>query len=740
MVFDSLVGTQIGNYRIDTLIGRGGMASVYQVFDTYLQRTVAMKIIHRAVAIDIKNLERFKQEASLIAQLEHPHLLPVHDFNLEHDPPYIIMRYLEGGTLSDVLRTGKPLPLGEISHVIGQVAGALDYAHRRGVIHRDIKPSNIMIDVDGNVFVADFGIARVSDSEGLTQTNVAVGTPGYMSPEQGEGRKTVDHRTDIYSLGVLIYEMATGQQPYKADTGLAMILAHMQEPIPSACTVNPDLPDSFDGIIQKAMAKKPEDRYERARDLADDLTELAGMTATQRIPREIRQIAQEIVDKKHQSQEVHPVRRTPTAQPVPTQPSNADERTIVDTPAPITTSSPQLHPQSKGGRSWMAYGILGGIILLGLVGVVLVMGGLGGGGEDATADETATALAAAVVIDPTATEEPPPTATVTQEPTATTEPSATPTEAPTNTPQPTATTPPTSTPEPTATATQEPTATAQPSATSTEAPTNTPQPTITETPLPSAIALAYDGVTRNADWMIAEQTFVDSISMVLVPAGCFDIGGNRPGERADGIPDCIETPYYIDRTEVTRAMYGACMDAGVCSAPTIEMDVRDSLPVAGVTWAQAQDFCAWRGDLTESVIRLPTEKEWEYAARGPDNLAYPWGNTYDAARVYFDSSTRLGTSVATLTNGESWVGARHMVGNVAEWTSTLFSDAYPYPYATNDGRESLSQQVANRVIRGGSFRGDTAEDFLAARRNLADSTNASRLFGFRCMREIAPGR
>jgi serine/threonine protein kinase/uncharacterized protein YraI len=255
------------------------MATVFRAYQPSIGRFVAVKVIHRAIASDTRALERFQREARLIARLEHPHLLPVYDYDGVHEPPYIVMRYLEGGTLKDVSDQGS-LPLVDTSYLMRQIASALDYAHRQGVIHRDIKPSNIMIDQDGNAFLMDFGIARLaaSTSEGLTQTGFAVGTPGYMAPEQGMGMDNIDQRADIYSLGVMVYQMIAGEMPYSAETPLAIVMKHINDPVPSIRRIKPELPELLDEAIAKAMAKKPDDRWSNATDFADEITRAVGKT------------------------------------------------------------------------------------------------------------------------------------------------------------------------------------------------------------------------------------------------------------------------------------------------------------------------------------------------------------------------------------------------------------------------------------------------------------------------------
>ncbi len=291
-----MLGSQLGPYEIIEEIGHGGMATVYRAYQQSVERYVAIKVIHRAFLADQISVNRFEREARLVARLEHPHLLPIYDYNGSHDPPYIVMRYVEGGTLKDILDRG-PLPLVDTSYMLRNVASALDYAHRQGVIHRDIKPSNIMVDEDGNAFLMDFGIARLTnasaDRTNLTQTGFSVGTPGYMSPEQAMGYENIDLRADIYALGVLIFKTISGELPYTGDTPMAVMLQHINAPMPSIRTLRPDIPEELDQALQKAMAKQPEDRYETATDFADDITRAVGRISASVRPMSLRRIARE---------------------------------------------------------------------------------------------------------------------------------------------------------------------------------------------------------------------------------------------------------------------------------------------------------------------------------------------------------------------------------------------------------------------------------------------------------------
>jgi len=259
-------GQTIGQYRILEQIGQGGMATVYKAYQPSLDRVVAIKVLPKTYAQDPEFLARFRREAKAVAQLEHPYILPVHDYGEEGDVTYFVMRYVEGGSLADHLRRG-PVDMVTALRITAQVAEALDYAHQRGIVHRDVKPSNILLTADGRPQLMDFGIAYVVSGPRLTRTGVGIGTPEYMSPEQGQGRP-VDARSDIYSLGVVLYEMLTGRVPYQAETPFAVIHGHIYEPLPPPRRINPRIPPEVEHIVLKALAKRPEDRFQTAGEMA----------------------------------------------------------------------------------------------------------------------------------------------------------------------------------------------------------------------------------------------------------------------------------------------------------------------------------------------------------------------------------------------------------------------------------------------------------------------------------------
>jgi serine/threonine protein kinase len=258
---DNLAGKQLGQYEVIQEFARGGMATVYTARQTSMDRQVAIKVLPPQFTHDPQFIKRFEREVALIAALEHPHILPVYDYGEADGMAYIVMRLMTGGTLQDATKNDL-LPLDRISTMLSQVASAMDYAHSRGVIHRDLKPSNILLDSQGNAYVADFGIAHLTfDSQSLTGTGMAIGTPAYMSPEQAQGQN-IDARTDIYAMGIILYELLTGKIPFQGDTPMALILKHMSEPLPSPRASRPDLPAAIEQVVIRATAKKPDDRYD----------------------------------------------------------------------------------------------------------------------------------------------------------------------------------------------------------------------------------------------------------------------------------------------------------------------------------------------------------------------------------------------------------------------------------------------------------------------------------------------
>lgn len=248
----------IGRYIIKEKLGHGGMGYVYLGYDPQIERDVAIKVLPRELLHDPMFRERFEREARAIAVLDHPAVVPVHDFGKDQDQPYIVMRYMTGGALSKRLK-GRPFSMPEILQIIRRIGPALDEAHKLGIYHRDIKPSNILFDKYGHAYLSDFGMVRLDAPSELTGSHHAIGTPGYMSPEQIRGHE-IDGRSDLYGLGALLFEMMTGQKPFRAETPAMVIVKQITEPVPHIRQVNPNLPEEYDAIVHRLMAKNPDDR------------------------------------------------------------------------------------------------------------------------------------------------------------------------------------------------------------------------------------------------------------------------------------------------------------------------------------------------------------------------------------------------------------------------------------------------------------------------------------------------
>jgi len=420
---------KIDRYEIKAELGRGGMATVYLASDPRFQRDVAIKVLPRAYLNDEMFRARFQREAHTIATLEHPAIVPVHDFGEEDGQPYLVMRYMSGGSLQERLQKG-PLSPAAALKIVRRISAALDQAHRQGIIHRDLKPGNILFDRYDNAFLSDFGIVKLSKATASLTGDSMLGTPAYMSPEQVQGADALDGRSDIYALGAILFAMLSGRPPYQADTPMGVALKHITDPVPSLLTQKPNLPPSLENVIQKAMAKEPANRFATASDL----------TAT---------LAQAI--------------DSADAAPAPTwRRAPADARTVVE-PRPEAggareeTAAPPQASRTIPAWLWALGGLFVGGCLIGAVAAAIVAPSILNGGflpiglapaarstptSTATTSADVAAGAGAETVEETATSSATPPATAEDVPTATT--TATATVTPSVTPTPSAT--PTSTP------------------------------------------------------------------------------------------------------------------------------------------------------------------------------------------------------------------------------------------------------------------------------------------------------
>ena len=645
------VGLELGGYRITEPLSKGNMAEVYKAVQASVDRVVAIKIISPLLADDPHFVARFRQEAKIIAALEHPHILPVIDFGEQDGILYIVTRYLNGGTLHDLIRKGPMAPETALRYLV-DIADAVDYAHAQGVVHRDIKPRNVLLDAQGNPFVADFGLAKLVSASSLTRTGLGlIGTPHYMSPEQCNGQ-AADTRSDIYSLGVVLYEMLTGEVPYNADSAVQVVMMQINEPRPSLAQRRPEIAYMLDDVLGRALAKNPDDRYQTARDFAVAMARAIGQSVT------------------------------PVAMPRPIQRAIAPGRLPAEAPAP---------PKERLGASllrWLTAGVAG-LILMALVGFGIATGF----GRQPASTPTATATLVAVTQPIAPTPQPLPTETATAPPATPTEPAE-----------------------------------------------------------------------KRKVWA------KDAMTIVYVPAGEFLLGSadSDLDAREDEKPQqsIYLDAFWVDRTEVSVAQFqdfvnqtGYVTEAeaeqnggGIVYAPDPVGErsaswklpqgggaapATERQPVVQVSRNDARAYCEWAGR------RLPTEAEWDKAARGTEGWVYPWGNTFDRRRLNFcdrrcgaawrtsdyDDTFARTSPVGLFPAGASPYDALDMSGNVWEWVNDFydFRGYYRFPTANPPGVEAGTEHVA----RGGSWIDPPDRVRAGARFALAPDARND-VTGFRC--------
>ena len=677
-------GTTIDRYLIAAPLGRGGMAVVYRAYDTRLERDVAVKLI-RTDAIPAEQhahlIARFEREAKAMSKLSHPNIVSVHDYGEHQGAPYLVMDYQPGGTLKNY--TGKQIPYQQAAALLAPIADALAYAHSHHIIHRDVKPSNILITASNNVMLTDFGIAKILEYQdvSLTGTGYGVGTPQYMAPEQWKNHITPS--VDIYALGVIFYELITGRRPYDAETPPAIAILQATEPLERPGKFVPDLPEAVEKVIFKALAFQPENRYLSMQDLQTVLLKIAhGQPLPAVLPLPERWQAA-------------PTKREPTL----------GEGTTFDVLAPApdhnrtAIAAPRVSRES-GKKNDFPWGwlVLGMVCLLGLGGLLVGAYTLWGRSNPAPRTNPPTQAVAFEAALPTAT------ATESIAP------------APAEVEQPTATE-------------QVPTATPQPSATA---------------PLGIGSSMRRDK---------------DGMEMMYIPAGEFSMGsdGSDSNAKANEKPQHTVNldAYWMDKVEVSNAMFATFVDAtgyvtgaenwgygykydqsgrwaaydGLSWRYPINAGTRyqDDLPVIQVNYYDAAAYCQWAG------ARLPTEAEWEKAARGTDGRLYAWGNSLDTAKANYNNNNGP-VSVYSYPSGASPYGLLNMTGNVFEWTSDWFAaDAYANsPYANPTGPASGEW----RVLRSGSWK--SAPVYVrVTNRDVSPPEYMNYILGFRCVMDAA---
>jgi serine/threonine-protein kinase len=444
-----MIPERIGRYQIKAELGRGGMATVYQAYDPLFERDVAIKVLPREFLHDPQFRARFEREAKAVASLEHPAIVPVYDFGEDEGQPYIVMRLMSGGSLTDLLLKGA-IPLRQSVEIIGRIAPALDAAHSHGIIHRDLKPGNILLDQYGNAFLSDFGIARVAAAGGatLTGTNV-IGTPAYMSPEQIQGDKALDGRSDIYALGVIMFQMLTGNLPYQSDTPAKLMMAHLLNPVPHALELNPKLPPGCEPVIQHALAKERDQRFSTAAEMTGALQAAVAGEIPTTPPAWVAATPPGGIPPAPATRVLEGA-ETANATRLSTGPYSAQATIASAVPGPAQTlaAAPAAPPARRKTPAWLF--LIGGLLAVGAVGagVLLTLSFLNSAGAPGRAARpaAATTAAPAALALPSPTPTQPPPSPTPLPPSPTPEPSATRTPAPSPTPQPSPTPAPTEPP------------------------------------------------------------------------------------------------------------------------------------------------------------------------------------------------------------------------------------------------------------------------------------------------------
>jgi formylglycine-generating enzyme required for sulfatase activity len=558
----------------------------------------------------------------------------------EHDgAPYLVMEYLSGGTLKDLL--GAPMPWRNAVRLLIPIARALEYTHEHGIINRDIKPSNILLTEKGLPMLTDFGLVKIFEAEGvtsLTASGAGLGTPDYMAPEQWTGEAT--ELSDMYSLGVVFYEMVTGHRPYSSDTPAGILLKQVSEPLPLPKQYIPDLPHNVESVMLKALAKNPEARYLDMRSFANELQDLLDgreVNATTVKIKVLRQMAGVT-----EQPGVEPV--SPPSQPV----------SVVQNPP----SAPVL-PLVPAKKKFSIFPVvIGGVVLLVACGLCWFVGTRLMGNLPVQSLPATQAWTAAPAVEESA-----------------------------------------------------------PEATET-----VPMPAPTE-------------ATATAEISLPEEITEKNVPMRLVPAGEFTMGNDEGETESRPASQVFVDTFYIDKFEVTNEMYDACVSEGKCRVPRqLGSSTRTSYyripnfanyPVLYVSWEMARSYCDWRD------ARLPTEAEWEKAARGvEDERLYPWGFTFDCAYANYPGCVGDTAAVNQYDKGQSPYGVYGMAGNVWEWTSSLSSF---YPYNPDDGREDPGAS-GKRIVRGGSWSpfGGTGELNRIDNRFAVDPVYYGAYIGIRC--------
>jgi len=702
---NDLIGRKLGPYEIVELIGAGGTAEVYRAYQSDMDREVAIKIVGRGRQSDEVFNRRFRREAKAIARLRHPNIVQMFDFGLAQGGHYMVMEYVEGGyTLANLLREAKRgeryLNPDDITFLIRQIGAALDHAHENGVIHRDVKPGNVLLTRTGQAILTDFGLALLESQHAEDQsTGVAFGTAEYMAPEQIADSRSAGPESDLYSLGVILYEMLTSELPFDVGSPVDIALQRLSESVPDPRMLDESIPKSVAAVTMKALAKAPRDRFhsgmlmaaalERAYKAQHDDSFIRAM-AEETMPVGIVTISSDDTQP-HAEEDVEGVviQRGPTSAE-----SRKEKKRLEAEVERLRKADKQAQRQQKRAERKEKRRKFFGKYTQVMVTLLVVVIALGCG----TLILTSTGVIELEFREPELL-------AVYQTDVART-----------------------------------------PTATLTAVPTDTPTPTATAT----ATALSPVEVTpvtpvafTTLDVGTSAYRLIDGETMMFVPAGQFLMGTNDQRRNLTEQPQhpVSVAEYWIDRTEVTNRQYRICVDAGACEAPTQSIYYDDlffaNYPVFYVKHAQAASYCLWLARESGLVVGLPTEAQWEKAA-GWDPLTeqqrrFPWGETYPTpAEMRFIESNAPGPAapVGTHPAGASAYGVQDMGGNAWEWVADWYDPQY-YRRTGISVDPTGPASGTYRVSRGGAWTrgGDLAVTTI--RNPIAPETSSNEV-GFRC--------
>jgi serine/threonine protein kinase len=640
---DPLIGRIIeGKYRLDSLIGAGGMGAVYGSHRLLIGDEVAIKILHTERVVDPHASERFSREARAAARLKHPNAVSIYDFGVSSDGlQYLVMELIEGKSLREFAKQHGPLDAFLAAEVTSQVCAALDEAHRQHIVHRDIKPDNIILNSTATglrVKVLDFGIAKLRDDTAshLTQTGSVMGTPHYMSPEQCLGEE-LDNRADIYSVGVVLYEMLCGRVPFNSPISTAVVVQHVNQPPPPLRTINPGISPQMEAAVLHSLAKSREARPQTASALAREVTAAAGGARAYDETQWTRKAAQPFSDQGTDDERTVERRRQISA---------------LESPKVSKEMAPTVHLSSvsgpiAGGRSTAGTGAVSTAVALKRnIPTKLVMAAL--------ASLLLVASIGVIVWRFSQANEPNANSSANSQP-------------------------------------------------------DNKKIGSNET----------SGARKSANP-------APPSGMAYLQGGTFLMGSDDGDQFSKPAHLVTVKPFFIDTNEVTCEQYKECVDAKKCPAPTAWANGTFPAgtarqPVTGVSWDDANAYTRY----TES--RLPTEEEWEFAARGSKDLKYPWGNSWrvGCANADKEGEDRKGMIDVGSYNCGSPSGANDMIGNAWEWTS---SDWAPYP----GNQSQFSITAGQKVIRGGSW--DTPKESATGVLR-AGYSGAGDKTGFRCAKD-----